>query len=438
MGDIRETVEEGGGSIRARRHAIPPAPVWPRKEEGVLRDVGGALGLLLWQRVRDVRLWARVPPEDRRGLWAPPDELEHERMAYAGIDEPGLMEPLVVLASMVRFPDLAAGEEIAAACLRISAWGEASGASETSVQFAEAAAAAAPAHATAAVTAGRACRRVGASERAASWYRRAIPLAWRGRDLETYVRAQLGYGFVLFTMGRFDKARAHYKRAARVASWAGRYAVAAEAQHDLLTIASDTGRYRDGTAHAKEALELYSQKHGRVPYLVHDYAYLLICNGFFGSAVPLLEAVLGYIVQPRERVLVMGNLARCVAALGDRKRFDSAVGEVLRLAAQSEEFAAAALLHVAEGAHALGEWDRAESLATHALEVATRLGHETPRQRAAALLERTARREPGDAALEPPNPGEVRELTAVLLSRLSRIGAAGDGGGEDRGGPPGQ
>ena len=404
----------------------------------MLRDVGGALGLLLWQRVRDVRLWARMLPAERHGLWGTPAAMEHDQVANAALCEAGLRDALAVLASLVRFPDLAVAEEIEAACLKIAAWGEATGASETSAQFAEAAAAAAPEHAVATLVAGRACRRVGALERAAAWYRRAIPLAWRGRDLETYVRAQLGYGFVLFTMGSVDQARAHYKRAARVASWTGRYAVAAEAQHDLLTIASDTGRYTDGTAHVKAALELYPQKHARVPYLVHDYAYLLICNGFFGSAVPLLDAVRHYIVQPREQVLVMGNLARCVAALDDRQRFDGAVGEVVRLAAQSEEFAAVALLRLAEGAHALGELARAEGFATHALKVATRLGHGTPRRRAAALLERIARSEAGDAALEPPNPGEVRELTAVLLSRLARIGAAGDGSGEVAGGLPGQ
>jgi tetratricopeptide (TPR) repeat protein len=438
MGDFREAAEKGGGSIRARRHVVPPGPVWPRKEEDVLRDVGGALGLLLWQRVRDVRLWARMPPGERRGLWGQPAALEHERIAFAALGEAGLGEPLAVLASLVRFPDVAVAEEVAAACLQVAAWGEATGASEAAIQFAEAGAAVAPTHAVAAMTAGRACRRVGALERAATWYRRAIPLAWRGRDLETYIRAQLGYGFVLFTMGRADRARAHYKRAARVASWAGRYVAAAEAQHDLLTIASDTGRYRDGTAHTRAALELYPLKHARVPYLVHDYAYLLICNGFFGSAVPLLDAVLRYVVQPRERALVMGNLARCLASLGDRQRFDGTVGEVLRLAAQSEEFAAAALVNAAAGAHALGEWERAESLARHALEIATRRRHGTPQRRAAVLLERIARREQGDPALEPPNSGEVRELTAVLLSRLARIGVAGAVSGEDGGGPPGQ
>lgn len=425
MGDFREAAEKGGGRTRARRHVVPPGPVWPRKEEDVLRDVGGALGLLLWQRVRDVRLWARMPPGERRGLWGQPAALEHERMAFAALGEAGLGEPLAVLASLVRFPDRAVAEDVAAACLQVAAWGEATGASEAAIQFAEAGAAAAPTHAVAAVTAGRACRRVGALERAATWYRRAIPLAWRGRDLETYVRAQLGYGFVLFTMGRVDKARSHYKRAARVASWAGRYVAAAEAQHDLLTIASDTGRYQDGTARAKAALELYPQKHGRVPALVHDYAYLLISNGFFGYAAPLLEAALEYIVQPRERVMVMGNLARCLGALGDQGQFERAVGEVLQLAAQSEEFAAAALVQVAEGARALGEWDSAERLARHALEVAIRRRHATPRQRAGVLLDCIATRAPGDAMREPPNPREVRELTAALLSRLGRTAGPG-------------
>ena len=426
MDDVEDPAEGPGGGIRARRQATPPAPVWPRKEQGLLRDVGGALGLLLWQRVRDVRLWARVDPEARRGLWGPPETMEYERIAYASLEDARLSEPLAVLASMVRFPDLVSAEEIAGACLRIAEWGETTGAIETAVQFAEAAAAAVPTDAAAALTAGRACRRVGASERAGIWYQRAIPLAWRGAQLETYIRAQLGYGFVLFTMGSVTKARAHYKRAARVASWAGKYAVAAEAQHDLLTIASDTGRYDDGGAHAKKALELYPHKHRRVPYLVHDYAYLLICNGFFGHAVPLLEGVLEYIVQPRERVLVMGNLTRCLGMLGVRERFDNAVGEVLRLAAQSEEFAAAALVNAAEGARALAEWEVAERLAQHALEIATRRMHATPRQHARVLLERIAGKDPGEPVLEPPNLVEVRELTAALLSRLGRIAVPGD------------
>ena len=37
----------------------------------MLAEIPGAAGLLLWQTLRDVLLWAATPPEARDGLFAP-------------------------------------------------------------------------------------------------------------------------------------------------------------------------------------------------------------------------------------------------------------------------------------------------------------------------------------------------------------------------------
>ncbi|HET6765498.1 MAG TPA: hypothetical protein VFH27_17550, partial [Longimicrobiaceae bacterium] len=59
-----------------RRWCIPPAILREPSEtlEGaqVLDEVGGRLGVLLWQCLRDVTLWAATDPEDRDGLFASP------------------------------------------------------------------------------------------------------------------------------------------------------------------------------------------------------------------------------------------------------------------------------------------------------------------------------------------------------------------------------
>lgn len=411
--------------VLGRRKTIPPAPAWPWDEAGVLRDLDGALGLLLWQRARDVRLWARMDPTGRRALFRNLETLGTEGGGDVDLeqyDAGELAAPLAVLREMIRCPESAAGSAVAGACLAVSGWAERKGVLGTAASLAEAAAAA-PSSAGAALAAARTCRRAGATERATIWYLRAIPLAWRVRDHDTYVRAQLGYGFVLFTAGDIEAARSHYRRAARVARWVGSYGIAAEAHHDLLTIASDAGTHEEGERYARAAMELYSVRAARLPYLVHDYAFLLIRNGYFAHAVRLLGPVLDRIILPRERILVVGNLARCVGALGERARFEALAEEALRLSETAEEFAAAALLNVAEGARALLEWE----LAGEIVEVATRRGHATPRQRAAALLDQIAGRKPGDAVREPTGPARIRELTASLLSRLAKSAAASRG-----------
>jgi hypothetical protein len=59
----------------SRRWCIPPAILREPEEtlEGslILVEFEGDLGLLLWNSLRDVTLWAAVPPERREGLFKP-------------------------------------------------------------------------------------------------------------------------------------------------------------------------------------------------------------------------------------------------------------------------------------------------------------------------------------------------------------------------------
>ena len=55
-----------------RRWRIPPPYLRgsePMEGATILEEVPGALGLLLWQAMRDVSLWAMTPREERVGLF---------------------------------------------------------------------------------------------------------------------------------------------------------------------------------------------------------------------------------------------------------------------------------------------------------------------------------------------------------------------------------
>jgi tetratricopeptide (TPR) repeat protein len=405
---------------RPRRKVVPPPPTWPRGEATILRELRGPAGITLWQLARDVRLWSSTEVGQRRGLFRAENGLP---VRSALLEAPELGEPVERLLALVRYPDLVEPTDVAAAAAEIASWAEDRELLVTALEYAEAAALADPASAAYAIHAGRIARRVGENNRGAAWYQRAIGVA-RG-DHDAYIRAQLGYGGVLFQIGNYDQARRAFRRASRLAVKYGRRGLAAQANHDLLSIACDAGSYEQGAAAARNALERYPIRHPRLPHLAHDYAYLLMRNQYHAAAIPLLRKVLG-LVNPHERIVVCGTLARSAAALGDRLLFQSVSQDVLRGAGVSEEFAAQALVHVAAGAQSLGEWDLAERVAADALAIAERRGCRRPHRDAATILEEVAVREGGKSGKAREAPLSVQLLVGEFVRRLDKRAQSDD------------
>jgi tetratricopeptide (TPR) repeat protein len=396
---------------------FPPAPSWPRDETALLTETDVPLALLLWQRVRDVRLWAMAPPGGRLGLFVGRGEVESTLEAGEGLAD-CLTAPLRALGALVRYPEYVSGADLCAACLAVSEWAEREHMAETALHFAEAAALADPMSARAAALAGSACTAQAADQRAELWLTRAIRTARRTGDWEWHARAYLRLGMLFYELGDVRRARRAHNRARSSARWSGYYTYAATAHHNLLLIECSAGTYEAGERHALRALELYSAQHARLPHLAHDVGCLLALHGAYTDALAVLDAALPFFTRPWERVAMMGTVALAAAGTGHRERHAGAVADLLLLGPAAETHAAGALSLAAEGAAMLGDRERARGLATRALELAERRREREPSRRARRVLEGAQ-----DGRSAPPPAARVAALRAVFVNRLHDLRA---------------
>ena len=417
--------------LKRRRPTVaplfPPAPSWPRDETALLAETDAPVALLLWQRVRDVRLWAQAGEGSRAGLFTGGEPVESALEAGEGLAD-SLAVPLRALGALARYPEFIAGEDLCAACLAISEWAEREHMAETALHYAEAAALADPTSARAAAFAGSACARLAADQRAEVWLTRAIRTAWRMKDWEWHARSYIRMGQLMYELGHLTRARRAFHRARSSAQWSGHYAYAAKAHHELLLVECIVGTYRAGERHARKALELYPGQFPRIPHLAHDFAFLLTCHGAYEDALFLLDAALPFFVRSWEQVAILGTISKAAAATGRRERYAEAVADLLLLGSAAETHSAAALVLAAEGAAMLGDDERAGRLAARALELAERRHEREPLRRARQVLDGG-----GGHRVAPPPSEQVAPLRDQFADRLRalRASVAGVGTGEE-------
>jgi tetratricopeptide (TPR) repeat protein len=387
---------------------------WP-----VLDDVDGALGLTLWRALRAVWTWVDTLPERRGGLSQEPTREVRERFAYAVVEAPELTSALGTFVLLTSHADMVDPGQLAQACRAVYEWAENRSLVETAIHFAEAAARVSD-KPEAANIAGRMCRRGALDERSAAWFARAFRLAVREREKGETLRALLGYGALLRDLGRYDEARAMFERAARRAARTGRLRQAAEAHHDLLAIAAELGSYSDAERHARLAGKLYPVHHARFPYLVHDFAFVLVRQQSYTAALALLEDLLRVEWRPSEWLLVWSTTTWAAAGSARVHFHDRAEHEVLQLIGMHEEYASAAYIHLAEGARHLGRWERAERYVTAAGDAARRRKDAALEQEARALQGVIAAREPAPREKEPQSADRTQMLARWLANRLRR------------------
>lgn len=410
-------------SKRRKSHTsplYPPAPVWPRDETALLTETDAPLALLLWQRARDVRLWASAAPGSRRALFVGREDVEAALEAGEGLVD-GLTEPLRVLRAVVRFPGLLNAADVCAACLAISEWAEREHMAETALHYAEAAALADPTSARAAAVAGVACAAQAAEGRAELWLTRAIRTARRTKAWEWHARAWLRLGALYYQLGDTRRARRAHSRARASATWSGHHTYAAHAHHNLLVVACADGSFRAGAEHARKALEVYTAGFPRLPHLAHDVAVLLTYYGAHTDALAVLDAALPFFTQPWERMAALGTVARAAGGTHRRERHSEAVADVLLLERMAEPHAAGALVLCAEGAALLGEHARARQLAERTMEWAVRRRDREVQRQAQRVLDGV---DPRRGIIPPAD--QVASLRALFVNRLrERRGAAG-------------
>lgn len=414
--------EPSDGARPPRKWTIPPPPpvvLDPYEGAAILEEVEGPVAGALWQRLRDVLLWATVAPEERRGLFGSPTD------AWTGIsveDEAivPLQQPLRTLDSLVANPESIALDAVAHACGEIAKWAEVGGYPATERLFAEAAAAVLPEAATWALAAGRTARRHAQYERSLEWLRRAAGLARRQQDVSSYTLARLNRGNLELQRGNHPAARRYFGGAWRAAKRFKLRRLGAFARHDLLVLGYEVFPFEEAQAHGEGALQLYGPRHERIPYLAHDIAFLWMHHGYFSAALPLFLHVLGYIVTPNERAQVMAHVARCAAAVGEYDLASRSSDYALRELKPSFHNAAASLLYVGRAAATMGNRRQAREIAARALALARTRGEKSAEGLASAFL-LDLRKRGGAAEQDRAAPESVLALQARVARRLQNV-----------------
>lgn len=416
----------------AQRRPGRPSPAPPallRMSESfdgalILDEVRSPLGVVLWQSVADVVLWSSTAPDWRGVLWSPAAaEVRARHLREVEMEDP-LRGWLKVVARILEGSGPADVEEVVGACRRISEWADRRGLPRTAAWYAQAAALLAPSVAEYAFAVGALSRGTADYARAMTWYARSIGLARRRADRRTYARAHRGIGQILMYQGAYGAAERAFQRAYRSARRAGIRDVAAQALHDLFTVAVETGRAAEANELARRTFTAYPSAHPRLPALAHDVAVFWMLTGHPARALPVLQAVLPALRDLPDRLPTVSGIARAAGLVGDRVAFLSALTETWGIidANPQVECATSSLMNLAYGSAALGDGERVEVAAGYALQLATARGQERVAGDARALLE-GGMLPRADAPL-PPDPA-ADELAARIAQRIRTRHSAG-------------
>ena len=369
---------------------LPPITRGPEALDGtpLLEEVAGDAGVLLWQSLRNVMLWAGAVPAERAGLFSPEAAARRaEMLRLVPLDEP-LRSPMATVAAMLAAPAEADAGKLAYACARVATWAEERGAPATALAFAQAAALARPDDAALACAVGRLARLRGETVRAEGWYHKAVTLARQSGDWRSYALAFLGLGNAALQRGNLPAARRSHTRALRAARRHRLRAIQAWVLHDMFVTAVEGGDPAEADACAARALRAYGDGHPRVPMLAHDVAMVWLLRGEHARALPVLQAVLPCLRNPAERVVAQANVARAAAGAGHAGLFRAAALETTRLLlTPGTAGAAQAYLTLAHAALALGDREHAEAAAGQARRFAAESGEAKTLSTAEEILE---------------------------------------------------
>jgi tetratricopeptide (TPR) repeat protein len=355
-----------------RRWRVPPAIMHgPESLEsaGVLDEFSGVTALMLWQSLRDVTLWANTPPSERGSLFSASAERNRVALLLTSSVPSELEQPLGMITSMVGRPDKVAAQRVALACRHIAQWAEKHGKLATALTFAQAAALACPGDAAAGYKVGQLARRRAEYSRAETWYRRAIALARQEGDWVSYSLSFLGLGNLYAQRGNLPVARKLHTRGLRASRRHSLRDIQGCAFHDLFTVAIAAGDSEQANTYARCAFDAYGAESVNVPKLAHDVAYFWLTQGFFARSLNVFRALLTHMKHPAELIVVLPNVVRSAAGIGDKVVFDQGWKDVLTLIEIPEvaEHVPEALLELAHGAFSLNEWDRAEDMAERSI-----------------------------------------------------------------------
>lgn len=404
---MNDTPSERRARRAMRRWVVPPglsSNDEPFPGFRVLDEVRSALGVALWQFLRDADLWSSTPPEQRGRLFAP--RAARRRRERLAVIDPAheIRRPLESLSRALDARQRQSGILVMRACQALSRWAGEKGLPRTALAFAQSAAVATPERASAAYLVGLLSRRNAEYRRAETWFRRTLALARRGEDWRYYGLACIGLGNLNRQRGDYPTARQWFIRALRTSRRKGLWDVRPAALHDLFCIAANGSHKDEADTWARRAFRAYGPQHPRLVILAHDVARFWLDNERFEEALRVFRAVLPHIVRVAEKRLVMSNMARAAAGMGDRNRFADYCQKTWMLVDEYDDTEGVpdALVTLAEGAVVLGDPDRGQLAASHALRTAIQRKENEHRLAAERVLEKMRTVRTGVATLPAP------------------------------------
>jgi hypothetical protein len=261
--EATESLERPAQHRLSRRWCLPPAVLRDPSDllEGdrILAESPNDFGLLLWQTVRDVTLWAGTPPEARGQLFGQGSADTRLALLVAAEVPPqaptAAIDTLHALLTLSR-PD---SDLLSLCCLEVAAWARGADRHHTAVAFAQAGALASPLFAEAALQTGLLARAAGQVSRAETWLRRSVGLARRSRDRVSYTTALVELGAVAEAQGAAERAERYYRKGYKAGLRYGARAARMRAAHGLFRLARERNDHATAAQFALSAQSLYEQ-----------------------------------------------------------------------------------------------------------------------------------------------------------------------------------
>lgn len=299
----------------------------------VLDEIGGKLGLVLWQLLRDCVLWSTSSRVERARLFAPTTPWRQRLLV--GVDVPAkIAQAIRALARLPTAGDVHELHGVQVACGSIAEWASAQNAPATAVSFARAGALAASKSGTAAANAGFTALQWRDLPRAEIWLRRAARLT-RHSDKITFALARSTLGSIWAERGDFPRARSYFIQALRATK--GRpdaLEIRAQAAIALFHNAVARGAHREAERAARIALRAFGSRYPEVAMVGRQLAESWLERGEPAKALKLLRRVRHFRVSRADRVEVLTLITRAAAACGARKPLERAWRDATRVLAK--------------------------------------------------------------------------------------------------------
>ncbi|HEX8452077.1 MAG TPA: hypothetical protein VF647_08270 [Longimicrobium sp.] len=399
---------------------IPPPPHSRRREAAILDEVPPALAIVLWQDVRQLRMWAECTAGERARLFNSDPAARARALSKrteAPACAPELTSALNTFWNLRSAPVPADPAALGEACAAVVAWALENDHVQTAIEFAEAGALVSPTSPALANLAGRVTRGANEFERSEIWFQRAIGFARDRGDKIELTRAHLGYGTLCKELGRVNCARTHLNSGSALARKYGPPSLAAEAQHDLCALMIVRGRFKEARERARRALALYPKTHRRLPFFAADVALLFVLERRFRTAAHVLKSTLRLITQPAPRSVVLALSARAAAGAGRVEEAALLRRRALKLVEKNPGLEGVARWHLADSYRLVGDWEAADQEAQTVLRWATARNDRELARLTLMLVGIVRSRIP--ARPKPDEDADLRDFVVLLEKRIS-------------------